>query len=86
MTTPSQDLMIGFTLDLTDDEDAQAIRRRVSFDLLEVATGSSNIEKDQALRLLDSLKERVRGVVDMKIRAHEFESDGSILLRSADLN
>ncbi len=80
-------LVVEFTLDLRDDEREYAIPCRVPRAALDdAARRSGPLDSDKALQLFHRFKDRIESVVDRKLKLGHFEEDGSIIIRSVDLN
>ncbi len=80
-------LTVEFTLDLRDDEREYVIPCRVSREALDdAARRSGPLDGAEALRLFQRFKERIESVVDRKLKLGDLDEDGSIIIRSVDLN
>ena len=74
---------VDFTLMVTDDEGQKPVVCRVSREALADALRES---QGDALEWYGRLKDRVHAAVDTKFKAAAFEPDGSILVRTTELN
>ena len=80
-------LAVEFTLDFRDDEGVRVISCSVSRAALEnAARRSGPINEAESLRLFKSFKDKIESVVARKISLAQFEEDGFIRVRTADLN
>jgi hypothetical protein len=68
------------------DVDGKIVTCRVSFDALQSVSESRSQSSEEARQIFDRMRERVYAAVMAKLSADQFEDDGSILLRAADLN
>ena len=80
-------LAVEFTLDFRDDEGVRVISCSVSRAALDdAARRSGPIDAAVALRLFRSFKGKIESVVERKLSLAQFEEDGFIRVRTADLN
>ena len=80
-------LAVEFTLDFRDDKSRRVITCRVSREALDdAARRSGPIDAAVALRLFESFKDKIYSVVDRKLKLAHFQEDGSIMVRTIDLN
>ncbi len=80
-------LAVEFTLDFRDDEGSRAITWRVSREaLMDAARAKMATDAAETLRLFRSFKDKIESVVDRKLKLAQFQEDGSIMVRTVDLN
>ncbi len=80
-------LAVEFTLDFRDDEGNRVITCSVTREALDdAARRNGPIDAAVALRLFRTFKDKIESVVDRKLSLNHFEEDGSIRVRTIDLN
>jgi Protein of unknown function (DUF1488) len=77
---------VDFTLEVRDDNGTHLIPCRVSWEALtDAARSSDSPSAAKALQLYKKSRDAVHDVVNIRLKAGAFESDGSLLVRTSDL-
>ena len=82
----SSALAVEFTLDVTDDEGTRSVLCRVSQEALADISRRRGLDGAAALQCYRAHRDRVHDKIDTKLKLGGFEADGSIVIRSADLD